>query len=127
MALGPPDRQNNRYLNIPSNLGYFRPRSGDMFELYCNLSASALRQPITWTKDDTVLPRARNQRVLVFPSISEEDGGYYSCKAGNAEYNALVDVKPRSVQGKEHAFFLTFTTFYKSSTVTGLFIFSLIL
>lgn len=98
-----------------------------MFELYCNLSASSLRQPITWTKDDTVLPRARNQRVLVFPSISEEDGGYYSCKAGNAEYNALVDVKPRSVQGKEYAFFFTFTTFYKSFTLTGLFIFSLIL
>ncbi|XP_052682281.1 uncharacterized protein LOC128162900 isoform X14 [Crassostrea angulata] len=98
MALGPPDRQNNQNLNLPSNLGYFRPRSGDMFELYCNLSASALRQPITWTKDDNVLPRARNQRVLVFPSITEEDGGHYSCKAGNSEYNALVDVKPRSVQ-----------------------------
>lgn len=104
MALGPPDRQNNQNLNLPSNLGYFRPRSGDMFELYCNLSASALRQPITWTKDDNVLARARNQRVLVFPSITEEDGGHYSCKAGNSEYNALVDVKPRSVQGKDHVF-----------------------
>lgn len=99
MALGPPDRQTNQLLNIPSNLGYFRPRSGDMFELFCNLSESALRQPIMWTKDGTELPQARNQRVLLFPAVYEEDGGYYICQAGNSQYNALVDVKPRSVQG----------------------------
>nr|XP_022304452.1 uncharacterized protein LOC111111646 isoform X11 [Crassostrea virginica] len=98
MALGPPDRQTNQLLNIPSNLGYFRPRSGDMFELFCNLSESALRQPIMWTKDGTELPQARNQRVLLFPAVYEEDGGYYICQAGNSQYNALVDVKPRSVQ-----------------------------
>lgn len=99
MALGPPDRQGNRELAIPANLGYFRPQSGIMFELPCNVSDSALTQAITWTKNGIVLPRQQNKRALLFPSVSETDGGYYTCTAGLEEYNALVDVKPKSVQG----------------------------
>lgn len=68
-----------------------------MFELYCNLFVFVLRQFIIWIKDDNVFLRVRNQWVLVFLLIIEEDGGYYFCKVGNVEYNVLVDVKLRSV------------------------------
>ncbi|XP_061179522.1 uncharacterized protein LOC133188156 [Saccostrea echinata] len=97
MALGPPERQGNQLLNLPSNLNYLRPLSGDMLEIFCNVSNSALTQPISWTKDGTLLPD-QNSQFLLFPSVTEEDGGLYTCMAGNEEYNALVDVKPRNVQ-----------------------------
>uniref|UniRef100_A0A8W8MGE4 Ig-like domain-containing protein n=1 Tax=Magallana gigas TaxID=29159 RepID=A0A8W8MGE4_MAGGI len=55
--------------------GILQTKNGDMFELYCNLSASALRQPITWTKDDNYLllsDTTDEKPTLLLPDAMDE-------------------------------------------------------